>query len=33
MEIGFETKANLTAEIKVEVVSSDYSEVVDKALK
>lgn len=33
MEIGFETKANLTAEIKVEVVSSDYTEVVDKALK
>lgn len=33
MEIGFEKKADLSAEIKVSLVPSDYSDVVEKALK
>lgn len=33
MEIGFESKEDLSAEIKVALVPADYSEVVEKALK
>jgi trigger factor len=33
MEIGFEKKEDLSAEIKVSLVSADYADVVEKALK
>src|SRR5688500_4170468 len=33
MEIGFEKKEDLSAEIKVSIVPADYTEVVEKALK
>jgi len=33
MEIGFEKKEDLTAEIKVSLVASDYADTVEKALK
>ncbi len=33
MEIGFEKKEDLSAEIKVSIVPADYNEVVEKALK
>jgi trigger factor len=33
MEIGFESKEDLSAEIKVSLVPADYTEVVEKALK